>query len=70
MSRYLNEVETDVLVEGIQYECCQAVVAPRAVHQQQPVQKPELEHDGNDRGQMQKKMVNQGQNVSVPALVL
>ena len=38
----LDDVETDVLVERVENELGEAAVAPRAVHEQQPVQVLEL----------------------------
>ena len=39
---HLNDVETDVLVEGVEDEFGQAGVAPRSVNQEQLLQEAEL----------------------------
>ena len=39
---YLNDIETYVLVEGVEDELCEAAVAPGAVYEQQFVEEAEL----------------------------
>lgn len=41
---YLDDVETDVLVEGVEDEFTQSVVAPGSMDQKQLIQEPELVH--------------------------
>ena len=43
----LDEVEADVFVEGVEDEFGQAVIAPRAVHQQQASEEAKLCGDAN-----------------------
>ena len=43
---HLNNIETDVLIEGVEDDLCQTVVVPRTVNQEKVAQETELEREG------------------------
>ena len=42
---HLYEVEANIFIKWIQYECRQSIMTPSSMNQQQPFQKPKLKQE-------------------------